>query len=169
MSAQDPRLSSINRRIRNGLRRVGSLVLLAGFGSCRSLSPWPPANFSEPGWTVRQGQAVWRSKAGSPEIAGELVWASHAGGRAFMQFTKTPLPLLIAQTTGTGWQIEFVAECKTLRGRGRPPTQLGWLHLARCLSGTNPPKGWLFQTNDDGSWRLENRKTGERLEGYLAP
>jgi hypothetical protein len=129
----------------------------------------PPADFSLPGWRISHGQALWRSGAGGPEIAGELLLATHVHGQAFVQFSKTPLPILIARTTRNGWRIEFIARNQTLTGRGEPPGRLGWLHLARCLAGTNPPTGWSFQQSDGGTWRLENRKSGELLEGYLIP
>jgi hypothetical protein len=112
---------------------------------------------------------VWKSRANAPEIAGELVLATSVDGRTFTQFTKTPLPILVAQTTTNAWQIEFVVESRKFAGRGSPPTRLAWLHLARCLSGVSPPKGWKFTKGDDGSWHIENKKTGELLEGYLTP
>jgi len=33
----------------------------------------PPVSLSEPGWTIRQGQAVWRRYHDTPDIAGELL------------------------------------------------------------------------------------------------
>ena len=158
-----------NPRVRNFLGMTNPFILLVLSASCRSLTPFPPANLAEPGWTVRQGQAVWRSRVSAPEIAGELVLATRDDGRTFTQFTKTPLPFLVAQTTTNAWQIEFAAENRKFAGRGSPPTRLAWLHLARSLSGLNPPKDWWFRKGDDGSWHLENPKTGEILEGYLAP
>jgi len=157
-----------NLRLRNLLAIAQPFILLVLSASCRSISPLPPANLAEPGWTVRHGQAVWKSGADAPEIAGEIVVATRADGRAFTQFTKSPLPFVVAQTTTNTWQIEFAAENRRWAGRGNPPTRLGWLHLARCLSGINPPKDWSFRKGDDGTWRLENRKTGETLEGYVA-
>jgi hypothetical protein len=158
-----------NPRFLNLLGMANSFMFLLLVASCRTSSPLPPANLAEPGWTVRQGQAVWRSKAGAPEIAGEVVLATRADGRTFTQFTKTPLPFLVAQTTANAWQIEFAADNRKFAGRGSPPTRLAWLHLARSLSGVNPPKGWWFTKGGDGSWHLENPKTGEMVEGYLAP
>jgi len=158
-----------NPRWLNFLDMANLFILLVLAVSCRSLSPLPPANLGETGWTVRHGQAVWKSAADAPEIAGEIVVATRADGRTFTQFTKSPLPFVVAQTTTNGWQIEFAAENRRWAGRGSPPARLGWLHLARCLSGINPPGNWSFRKGDDGTWRLENSKTGEMLEGYLAP
>src|SRR6266513_1380446 len=78
------------------------LWILLGIG-CRSLPPLPPANLSEPGWIVREGQAVWRPKKGAPEIAGEIMVATQNNGRTFVQFTKTPFPFVIARTETNSW------------------------------------------------------------------
>src|ERR1043166_4713848 len=83
------------------------LALLVACGACRTVLPLPPANLSQPGWTVRQGQAIWRSARKAPEIAGELLLATRTDGEAFVQFTKTPFPLVIAQTSGSDWEIRF--------------------------------------------------------------
>src|SRR5436190_21054552 len=74
---------------------------------CRLLPTLPPANLSEPGWHIREGQAVWRMKRDAPEIAGEVLLAINADGRAFVQFTKTPFPFLIGQSTTNRWQVEL--------------------------------------------------------------
>ena len=144
---------------------------MTALGSCGCHTGAPPARFnlSEPGWTIRQGQVVWRSKADAPEIAGELIVAFHSDGRIFLQFTKTPLPLVVARIGAGGWQIEFVAERRTLSGSGSPPEKLGWLQLARCAAGAVPPANWHWEKSGDGTWRLANRRTGETLEGTLAP
>ncbi|MDB6023749.1 MAG: hypothetical protein JWQ04_3606 [Pedosphaera sp.] len=60
------------------------IMCLAG---CQIFPKLPPADLSEAGWTVRQGQAVWRSKKSAPEIAGELLVATNYDGRALVQFT----------------------------------------------------------------------------------
>ena len=75
---------------------------------------------------------MWRSKKDAPEIAGEVILATNTTGRAFIQFLKNPLPLVTAQITPEGWQIEFIPEKRHFGGRGIPPKQLLWLHL---LSG----------------------------------
>src|SRR3954464_16041006 len=81
-------------------------LLLCAAG-CRLLPSLPPTNLSEPGWHVREGQAVWRMKRDAPEIAGEILLATKADGHAFVQFTKTPFPFLIGQTTSNRWQVEL--------------------------------------------------------------
>lgn len=145
------------------------LALLFSQPGCRTISTLPPANLSEPGWTLRQGQAIWRTKKDAPEIAGELIVAENSDGRSFLQFTKTPLPFVVAQTTTNSWQIHFVPENKTYSGPGKPPKRLIWLYLPGCLAGRQPPKPWSWRQLENGNWQLENQKTGESLEGYLTP
>lgn len=153
---------------RTGRRAV--FLLLAGLAilvGCRTAPP-PPANFSEPGWKVRQGQAVWRGEHGASEIAGELLVATHTNGRVYVQFTKTPMTLVSAQSTGTRWFINFPPNGQW-DGFGPPPSRVIWLHLAKFLDGSPPPSRWSWERKDDQSWRLENRATGESLEGFLTP
>ena len=107
-------------------------VALAG---CRTIAPLPALDINQPGWTVRQGQAVWKSKAAAPEIAGELVLATKPDGSSFLQFTKTPLPFVVAQTTSNSWQIQFVLENRIFSVRGQFLVCLLWLQLLWCLLG----------------------------------
>ncbi|MBA4147144.1 MAG: hypothetical protein H0X66_03450 [Verrucomicrobia bacterium] len=81
--------------------------------------------------------------------------------------TKNPFPMVIAQLQANSWQIEFPTENRTYSGRGNPPKRLAWLHLAKALQGGPVPEPWTFQKTDDTSWRFENLKTGELIEGFL--
>src|ERR1039458_2216481 len=86
------------------------LALLAGLALCAGCHTTAESSLftaSGPGWHVQQGQALWRPGSRYPELGGELVMASDAQGRCTIQFTKTPLPLVLAQTTPTNWLIEF--------------------------------------------------------------
>lgn len=152
---------------RGWLQVLALALIWPGLG-CRTVAPQPTFDLGQPGWDVRQGQAVWRSKSDAPEIAGELLVAIHPERRSFVQFTKVPLPLVLAQATDRSWQIEFAADGKRYSGRGAPPSRLVWFQLVRCLNGQRPAKGWTFNATSDGQWRLENGSTGEVLEGYLA-
>jgi hypothetical protein len=145
------------------------LLFLFVFSGCQTIPTLPPVNLSAPGWNIHQGQAVWRSKKDAPEIAGDLLLATHPDGRSFVQFTKTPLPFVVAQTTSNSWQIQFVPVNKIYSAHGRPPAQLAWLHLAQCLDGAPPPKKWKWERLDNGGFRFQNPSTGESLEGYLNP
>jgi len=145
---------------------VTALLLLSG---CRTAPPLPPANFSEPGWHVQQGQAVWKPRASAPEIAGEILLATHPSGRTLVQFTKSPFPLVAAQSGSNRWEIQFVPENRTFRGRGQPPGYFSWLQLAPALATHPLPKGFTFTPPGASPWRLDNRESGEFIEGYFFP
>jgi hypothetical protein len=144
---------------------LGAWLALAG---CQSLPPDTPINLAEPGWSVRQGQALWRRGVGDEGLAGELVVATHPDGRALVQFLKTPVVLVTARTAAGHWRLEVPPEYR-LEGYGAPPSRAIWLHVAKFLAGGRPPGRWAWERRADDSWWLENRVTGERLEGYLAP
>lgn len=148
------------------------LIVLTG---CVSAPPLPKANLSEPGWTVQQGQAVWHraptrgksgASAGPAEIAGDLVLATRTDGSAFLQFSKA-LPMVIAQTTPTAWQIESPIQNIRYARHGKPPRRIIWFQLIDALTGKPLAKGWHWQ-NSDTNWHLENSSSGESLEGYLS-
>jgi hypothetical protein len=135
--------------------------------SCRTAPPLPQANLQEPGWQVRQGQAVWRLAHGEREIAGEVLVATKCNGpRAFVQFSKAPFPLVIGQETANRWQVDFPPQNRHYAGQGRPPQRIIWLYLPRILLGQAPPKKWSWHQDANG-WRLQNTPTGESLEGFF--
>ena len=141
-----------------------ALAVLAG---CHTLPPQPPMNLTEAGWVVRQGQAVWRTGTNRSEIAGDLLVAMHSDGRALVQFTKPPLPLVTAQKFTNGWQAQFFAQKRTYSGRGEPPDRILWLHLPDGLSGRHSSTNWLFTRAAEG-WHFESLTTDETLDGFLA-
>ena len=122
-----------------------------------------------PGWHVQQGQALWQPHSGLPEFGGDLVLASNPDGRTLIQFDKTPLSMVLAQTTPTRWFIRFPQRQISFSGHGTPPTRFAWLYLPAALNGKPLPLGFDFERKPDGGWRLENTGTGEILEGYLSP
>jgi hypothetical protein len=152
------------RKKQHALFVVGLLGLFAG---CRTAHKSAPIDLSGPGWQLRQGQAIWRSKREAPEIAGEVVLATHPDGAAFVQFSKNPLPLLTGQISPQGWRAEFIPEQRIISGRGTPPSQLIWLHLLRSLQGIVPSDDFTFSKSPDGSTRLENRWSGEQVNLFL--
>jgi hypothetical protein len=122
-----------------------------------------------PGWHVQQGQALWRPQRGLPEFGGDLVLASDDAGRCLIQFDKTPMAILFAQTTSTNWLIRFPQRQMGFSGRAPAPTRFSWLYLPTALAGKPLPKQLHFESKADGGWRLENSRTGETLEGFLSP
>ena len=51
-----------------------------------------------------------------PELGGDIVMASSQDGRCVVQFIKTPLALVLAQTSRTNWLIEFPPAHRRLYG-----------------------------------------------------
>ena len=147
------------------------LLALLFLPACQSLPTFPPVNFHEPGWTIQQGQALWKPNRSAPELAGEVLYAHHPDGRAVIQFTKTPFPFVIAQQSEhpKRWQLEIPPQKKIYSGPGTPPSRLSWLHLAAALEGRPVPRAWAFEKLPDSGWRLENKSRGESIEGFLAP
>jgi hypothetical protein len=150
---------------------VGLSLLTAGFLStgCRTVGYDSLFTTSGPGWHVQQGQALWRPGRNYPELGGEVVLASHQDGRCAVQFVKTPIPLMLAQTSSTHWLIEFPPRRMRFAGKGNPPSRFLWLHLRAALAGESLPEVLHFSRKSDGGWELDNTKSGETLEGYLEP
>jgi hypothetical protein len=142
------------------------LVLLLGLCGCLTAPPLPKVNLSESGWTVRQGQAIWKPKREGPEIAGELLLATRPDGSAFVQFTKTPIPFVIAQITPKEWQIEIPPQNRRYARHGKPPARVAWFQLAKAETGKPVAKPWVWN-NSDTNWELKNPSSGESLEGYF--
>jgi hypothetical protein len=122
-----------------------------------------------PGWHVQEGQALWRPGREYPELGGDLVLASDENGRCLIQFAKTPMTLVSVQTTRTNWLIQFPPRRMGFSGRGPGPTRFAWLYLHTALAGEPLPPPLRFERKPDGGWRLENTRSGETLEGFLAP
>jgi hypothetical protein len=167
------------------------LAMLMLSGGCRAAGK-SLFTASGPGWHVQEGQALWRPGQGYPEVAGEVILASHEDGRCLVQFAKTPMTLVSAQTTPTRWLIEFPPGNIGFSGSRPPaeptwshlhspkdavssdkpmgpPTRFLWLHLCAALSGKPLLRPLSFERKPDGGWRIQNVTTGENLEGFLTP
>jgi hypothetical protein len=146
------------------LSLLAGLIFLCG---CQSI----PQNLfivSGPDWHVQQGQALWTPRRGAPQFGGDLVLATDNNGRAYIQFAKTPLPIVTVQTTPTDWTLDFQKLGGFWKGHQPAPTRTIWLYLPDALAGKPLPKPLHFEQQTNGNWRLENQKTGEILEGFLA-
>jgi len=144
---------------------LAALVFLCG---CRT-TPQSLFTATGPGWHVQQGQVLWRPERGLPEFGGDLVLASDATGRSLIQFDKTPLSMVFAQTTTNRWLIRFPQRRMSFSGRGPGPIRFAWLYLPAALDGQQLPSPLHFESKPGGGWQLENTRTGEILEGYLSP
>ena len=149
--------------------RLGALcfVCLLSVG-CKTASELPQVDLSQPGWRVRQGQAIWKSNRDAPELSGELVWATHRDGQFLLQFLKTPITLVDAQGDDERWRISFPPEGRTFAGRrsSRAADRFAWLYLARALRGEKPAGDWAFFKHGE-RWALGSARTGEMIEGYF--
>jgi hypothetical protein len=148
---------------------MGLLVLLSLGTSCRTMPALPRVDLSAPGWRVQQGQAVWKPDRKRPELAGELLLATRANGDSFVQFSKPPFALATAESAGDRWQIEFGAGEYSRCGTGRQPGRFVWFQLPAALLGASVGRDWRFERIESNSWRLGNRRTGEKLEGTFYP
>lgn len=143
-----------------------ALIFCAG---CRTPQPLPPADFSAPGWHVQQGQAIWKPSASRPEVAGDLLLATNVNGNFFIQYSKIPFPLVLAQVSGEQWQIQFGADQYSWHGHGAPPSRFSWFQLPGALRDAGVGSNWRFVQIETNSWRLQNSHTGETLEGEFFP
>jgi hypothetical protein len=125
-----------------------------------------PVKLSDPGWTVRRGQAIWSRARGSDGIAGEILVATRADGRAFVQFSKDAFPMVAAQSGPNGWAAGYPLGNRRFSGHGKPPKRIIFLQLPPVLSGLPPSKNWSWEAIGRGGWRLENKSLGESLEVY---
>lgn len=160
--------SRMKQHKRNAGLRPGTLLLFGLallLSGCRTPPRLPPADLAAPGWRVQQGQAVWRPTRSRPELAGELILATQANGDLFVQFAKTPFSLATAQVLDGQWQIEFGDGNRRWGGSGEPPARFAWFQLPRALDNESLDKHWRFTQPATDSWRLENSRTGETLEG----
>jgi hypothetical protein len=152
---------------RPGGRRGLWLLLGTLLAGCTSPDRFPPPTEAPP-WQTRTGQAVWQVRPGAPALAGELVLARRPNGDFLVQFSKPPLTLVEASRTGRHWQVIYPAQARRFRGTGTGSPRLLWLWLPAALEGAALPDRVTFSRSGEG-WRLCNRRTGESLEGYLAP
>lgn len=148
---------------------VALLIAVLLSSGCQTPSGSQLFTTSGPGWRVQEGQALWRPRRGFPELGGDIVMASNDSGCCLIQFAKTPLTLLVAQTTRTNWLIEFPGNRMRFGGRHKPTTRFAWLYLRTALDGDSLPAGLKFERKPDGGWRLENSSSGESVEGFLTP
>ncbi len=174
-SERNPKTETRKRKFVSGaqisdfgfLYLVLSILATGLLSGCMSLGRrLPPVDLKEPGWTVREGQAVWQRKRGGVGVAGDILVATRPDGRAFVQFSKPPFPLISGQLLPGKWQVEIPPQNRRYSGSGNPPKRILFLYLPRVLAGKPPPENWTWRQDTNG-WRLENHVTGESLEGYF--
>ena len=164
-AAQPPRLQfgALSRRT---LARAAALIPFLALTACRTPA-LPKADLSAPGWRIFQGQAVWKANHDAPEISGEILLAQKSDGQNFVQFTKTPVPFAIAQSTTNAWRLEIPMQNKTFGAPGKTPSRIIWFQLAHAVAGQPLKNPWTWRGSEN-NWHLENSATGESLEGYFS-
>ena len=145
------------------------LLFSALWGACRVAPIVGPLDLQAPGWSIRQGQAVWIRQRGDEAVAGELLFATRTDGACFLHFAKPPFTLATASSDANGWSAEDPPAGRHFAGRGPPPGRFVWFALADALREQPVEGRWLFQPRGDADWCLTNAATGEGLEGYLKP
>lgn len=149
------------------MHRCFLAVLLALLCGCRTV-PLARIDTTAPGWTQRSGQAVWTPGRGAGDVVIDLQVWNRADGECLLDVSKASLSFVLAHVTGDTWRVE-AATGQRHSARGQPPARVGWLQLARALSGQPPAVPWQFERRDPGAWRLTNPQTGERFDGSLTP
>jgi hypothetical protein len=170
-----PAWATIRRRMRiftgrppRHFLRSALLAALALFCGCQT-STQSLFTASGPEWKVQTGQALWRPGHKRPEIGGDLVIARDPDGRRLVEFDKTPISIVSAQTTSNRWVVHFPQQNLNFGGHGPGSTRFIWLYLPTALDGGTLPATFHFERKPDGGWRLENTGTGESVEGFLTP
>ena len=146
-----------------------TLVLLAAWTALAGCaSPPHAASGVMESWKVRQGQAVWKPSRTAQEVAGDITVATGAPGEYLVEFAKPAMTLVRVVRRPGGWEITAPGR-GSYHGRGTPPKR-SWFQLGELLSNAPLAAPWRGEVRDSGSaWSLENPRTGERIEGYLAP
>ena len=149
-------------------KTVPAVALLIMFGSagCRTGGAFTPVDLNAPGWIQKSGQAVWHPPNAESDIAGELHFSRHRDDIIIVQFFKPPFSMAQARLEPGRWEASFGAD-KVYSGRGLPPARMAWLQLALALAHREVVAPWEFSTKAGNRWILENKKTGERISGYL--
>lgn len=159
--------------ISSGWRAFSAMIIALGLlGGCQTAPPLPPVDLHAPGWEIHQGQALWKPQRDAEGIAGELLIATQKDRldrRALIQFSKNPFPIVSAGIGPHSWELAIPTQGKHYSHRGNPPHRVIWFHLPDAVTAQDPPKPWLWTPADaKGNWRLENRTSGESLEGYFS-
>lgn len=124
-----------------------------------------PVDLGAPGWRVQETQAVWRPRAGAPELIGELLVATHPDGRRLVQFSKQNLPVVTAQEGPEGWTLSSSLRSGMFGGKGRPTRRVPWFQFTGLPPRAPEAKsGWRL-TESATDWRLAHPGTGEYVEG----
>ena len=135
-----------------------------GLTACAVSAPaLKKVDLEDPGWRIWRGQALWKPNAERPTLAGEIIAARHLNGDVLVNFSKSPLPLVTAQTAGDTWRFDIVEGGRFYSGSGSPPKRIVWFFLPALLDGETMPKNWKAGMTEKGVWTVRNQRTGETI------
>jgi hypothetical protein len=146
---------------------VAAVLALLVAAGCNTAPPMAPVTLSDAGWTVWNGQAIWRPVRSMPELTGDLTLAVNTNGAAFVQFSKT-IPFAIARLEGKYWSIEFPPDHRKYSGHRPLPHHFAMLQLPAVARTNAVSRPWTESGGMD-DWQIDNPRTGETLHGFLAP
>lgn len=125
-------------------------------------------DLSDPGWVVREGQAVWHRKGADAGIPGRLQVAMHWDGRSVVTFTTPSGDSAVAQIRTNGWQVRAPGAARFVTGRGPLPEWSLWLQLPDGLLGNSAiVTDWTMARERGQPWRFYNDVIGESIDGTL--
>jgi len=127
----------------------------------------PPVDLDQAGWTRWSGQAVWRSGADRPAIAGDVILARHESGDVLVHFSKAPFPIFTARTAGSRWSIEFIERGQSHSGSGKPPKRFVWFYVPGLLEGEAAPGRWQVEHDGDQRWSFLDEGSHESIRLIL--
>jgi len=162
-------MTTVRRQTVLGCRYAFIVALFILAAGCRTPSCVLLKAQVGPDWRLRLGQAVWQPPSGCTAIAGELLLATSPAGACYLEFSKTPLTLVVAVRDRERWCVQYSSAGRAFSGRGNPPARWTWLHLSRALAGETLPAEIKFTQTAAGDWQLENAKTGETMKGFFSP
>ncbi len=163
---------AIRRKSAAGVRLwILVVVLLAAVPAAPGCRTWRPApiDLSDPAWRVDRHQAVWHPADRPVELAGELWLATTRNRNGYLQFAKGPIVLAEARVDPGHWLARFPSADRTVSGSGEAPARLAWNELLRVAVGGTVRGDWAWTGSLAGQWRLEDRASGEWIEGTRLP
>lgn len=156
------------RRIRfRFLIWIVHVFLIFLFSACTSKLTPLQMDLEAPGWNIRTGQAVWNTKSNKKPVIGDIVLAQHESGDAWINFSKSSLPVFSAQVSDNRWWIDMVVQNKQWSGRGKPPRRFAWFKVIDTVFKNQIPKDWSVVKPSAEEWLISNQRTDESIRLIL--
>jgi len=138
--------------------------------ACVTIPEPPEIDLDSFGWRIRVGQALWTpAEGGIKPIAGDIILARHNTGDAWIDFSKSSLPVFIAQTADGYWWIELVSKAKRWSGHGKPPAKFIWFTVVDAVFQGQDSEHWETERRGALEWIITHRNTNESIKLILDP